>query len=176
MLRNPPSAMTEKEAKKQVKEEKEFFGHLASYLICNTMFVALSLFTGGYWFIFPLLGWGIGLASHATRVFGVPGKGSGWEERRMQELLGQEETQASLDALRDQLRRLERGKRTGTDESPEVARLLRRIENLEAIVTSRDWDLLEEGYRSPAPALDLDGLPEPSDDAEHAERLARRVQ
>jgi hypothetical protein len=167
--------MTEAEAKKQVKEEKEFFGHLASYLICNTFFIGLSLFTGGYWFIYPLLGWGIGLASHATRVFGVPGKGGDWEHRRMQELLGQEETQASLDALRTQLRRLEHGESNTADASPEVARLLRRIENLEAIVTSRDWDLLDEDYRAPI----LDAPAEPLDETEggagRAEHLARRV-
>lgn len=165
--------MTEQEARKKVKDEKEFYGHLASYLICNAMFVGLSLATGGYWFIFPLLGWGIGLASHATRVFGLPGKGGDWEQRRMRELLGQEETQADLDALRDQLRRLERGERLNDRaEESESDRLRRRIENLEAIVTSRDWDLLDEGYR---PALDLDALPEQEDGAERAERLAGRV-
>lgn len=165
--------MTENEARKQVKKEKEFYGHLASFLICNAVFAAMSLATGTYWFIFPLFFWGIGLANHATQVFGLPGRGEEWETRRMRELLGQEETQANLDALRTQLRRLERGKPASADETPEVARLLRRIENLEAIVTSRDWDLLDAEHRPPA--LDLDDLPELTDDAGHAERIARRV-
>jgi hypothetical protein len=164
--------MTEHEAKQQVKNEKEFYGHLASYLICNVMFVALSIASGGFWFIFPMLGWGVGLGSHAAKVFGLPGKGGDWEERRMRELLGQEETQAGLDALRTQLRRLERGERVAdrADDS-ETAALRRRIENLEAIVTSRDWDLLDEEYR---PTLDLERLPD-ADDASRAEHLARRV-
>lgn len=167
--------MTEQEAKKQVAKEKEFYGHLAAFLVCNLAFVALSLATGTYWFIFPMFFWGIGLGSHATQVFGLPGKGADWEERRMQELLGQEETQAGLDALRDQLRHLERGARvTDRAEESETAALRRRIENLEAIVTSRDWDLLDDGYRSTEPALDLDA-PEPEDDTDRTERLARRV-
>ena len=168
--------MTEQEAKKQVKKEKEFYGHLAAYLICNLAFVAMSLATGTYWFIFPLFFWGIGLGNHATQVFGLTGKGTDWEERRMRELLGQEETQAGLDALRDQLRRLERGERaTDRAEETETAALRRRIENLEAIVTSRDWDLLDDEYRPPQPALDLETLPEGKGTAQRAERLARRV-
>lgn len=164
--------MTEQEARKQLKKEKDFYVHLATYLVMNILFVAMSLFSGSYWFVFPLLGWGAGLASHAVEVFGLPGKGGDWEARRMRELLGQEETQAGLDALRDQLRRLERGERNAKGEDAGVARLLRRVENLEAIVTSRDWDLLDADHR---PALDLDALPEPEDAADRAERLARRV-
>lgn len=165
--------MTEQEAREQVQNERSFYGHLAAYLICNAAFVAMSLATGTYWFIYPLFFWGIGLANHAARVFGLPGRGGAWEERRMQELLGQEETQAGLDALREQLHRLERGERT--DES-EAANLRRRIENLEAIVTSRDWDLLDADYRRADSESLLDGLPDSEEDsAERTERLARRV-
>lgn len=174
--------MTEQEAREQVQNERSFYGHLAAYLVCNAAFVAMGLATGTYWFIYPLFFWGIGLGSHAANAFGLPGRGGAWEERRMQELLGQEETQAGLDALRDQLRRLERGERLAdkTDGS-ETASLRRRIENLEAIVTSRDWDLLEDDYRPAGPALDLDTLSENENENENedaarsTERLARRV-
>lgn len=173
--------MTEQEAREQVQNERSFYGHLAAYLVCNVAFVAMSLATGTYWFIYPLFFWGIGLGSHAAEVFGLPGRGGAWEERRMQELLGQEETQAGLDALRDQLRRLERGERLAdkTDGS-ETAILRRRIENLEAIVTSRDWDLLEAEYRRSESGSLLDGVPsaespDAADSAERTERLARRV-
>jgi len=172
--------MTDQEAKEQVKEEKEFYGHLATYLVCNAAFVAMGLATGTYWFIYPIFFWGIGLASHAANVFGLPGRGGTWEERRMQELLGREKTEAGLDALREQLRRLERGERMAeqTDDS-ESARLRRRIENLEAIVTSRDWDLLDEDFRradsaDSTPLLN-DVLDTEDDSAERTERLARRV-
>lgn len=168
--------MTEQEAKKQVKDEKEFYGHLATYLVCNAAFVAVCLATSTYWFIFPLFFWGIGLANHAARVFGLPGRGGAWEERRIQELLGQERTEAGLDALREQLRRLERGERlTEETDGSETANLRRRIENLEAIVTSRDWDLLDEDYRRPESGSLLDGVPDAEDSADRTERLARRV-
>ena len=98
----------------------------------------------------------------------------------MQELLGREKTEAGLDALREQLRRLERGERIAeqTDDS-ESARLRRRIENLEAIVTSRDWDLLDADFRradsaDSTPLLN-DVLDTEDDSAERTERLARRV-
>lgn len=178
-----PAAMTEHEAKQQVKDEKEFYGHLASYLVCNAAFVAMSLATGTYWFIFPFFFWGIGLANHASRVFGLPGRGGEWEDRRMRELLGRDETQAGLDALRKQLHRLEHGERTSeqTEES-EAVRLRRRIENLEAIVTSRDWDLLDDNFRRPTtseeiatPESLLNDVPDAEDHADRTERLARRV-
>jgi hypothetical protein len=175
--------MTEQEAQRKVKDEREFYGHLATYLVCNLAFIALGLATGTYWFIYPLFFWGIGVASHASQVFGLPGLGGSWEQRRMQELLGQEETQQGLDALREQLRRLERGERTSEQaEESEAARLRRRIENLEAIVTSRDWDLLDADYRRPDRSEDsaeprslLDDIPDAEDRADRTERLARRV-
>jgi len=51
-------------------------------------------------------------------------------------------------------------------------RLQRRIEHLEAIVTSRDWDLLEAGQAEPQLKLPDEGL---AADDEQAARLARRV-
>lgn len=48
-------------------------------------------------------------------------------------------------------------------------RLVRRIEHLEAIVTSQDWDLLETGAEE---RLKLDA---PHEDLTAAERLARRT-
>ena len=48
-----------------------FRRHLVIYLVINILIIALWYFTSyrygstaGYWFIYPLLGWGIGLAFH----------------------------------------------------------------------------------------------------------------
>jgi hypothetical protein len=48
-----------------------FRRHLYVYLLVNVIIIALWYFTsydttdkGGYWFVFPVLGWGIGLAFH----------------------------------------------------------------------------------------------------------------
>ena len=45
-----------------------------------------------FWFFWPLLGWGIGLASHAFNVFGKRRfLGEKWEARRMKQLMGEDE-------------------------------------------------------------------------------------
>lgn len=49
----------------------EFLGHLTSYVAVNIFLVTLDLVHDGQlgWSIYPLLGWGIGLAMHFVRVF-----------------------------------------------------------------------------------------------------------
>lgn len=182
----PTEPLTEERARKQVRKEREFYAHLASYLIVNTFFVVLNLLTdpGSIWFIFPMLGWGIGLASHATSVFGLPGLGRDWEARRLRTLMGEDTEAATTERLRrlldEELDSLSRssGERAlpAASEAQSVERLQRRIEHLEAIVTSRDWDLLDEGAPTPAPRLALEEEEPPGETAEaRAARLARRV-
>jgi hypothetical protein len=62
-------------AKKRVEEKKGFFVHLTVYILVNIMLVLIWWFAagGGFpWFLFPLIGWGIGLLMHflGTFVFG----------------------------------------------------------------------------------------------------------
>ncbi len=87
-------------ARRRVKEKREFYQHLSSYLTVIGGLFLLNVFTspGGHlWFIYPALGWGIGLASHYFKVFGLGQYGSdSWEEREMEKELrrlnaGQEE-------------------------------------------------------------------------------------
>lgn len=185
----PP--MTEDEARKQVKKEKAFYGSLASYLVVMTGLIALNLFTSPayLWFLWPLLGWGIGIVSQAVGTFGMPGMG-GWEEKRVQALAGQEVSEARLRRMLDE-ELDERAVPAGAPQSTD--RLQRRIEHLEAIVTSRDWDAASSlpdleaprGIpRSEAPLASHFGDGETRGDealgpdetpAEQAARLARRV-
>ncbi len=60
-----------KRAEKRVKARLGFFWHLAAYLVVNGFLFLIWLFTGlGYpWFIWPVLGWGIGLFFHFLNVF-----------------------------------------------------------------------------------------------------------
>ena len=54
-------------AVKRVAAKKDFKTHLAVYVIVNLGLFAIYAMTtwGGYpWFIWPLFGWGIGLAFH----------------------------------------------------------------------------------------------------------------
>jgi hypothetical protein len=67
-------------ARKRVKDKKEFFNHLIVYLVVNGMLVVIWAVTSrGYpWFIWPLLGWGVGLIFHALSVFVFDRTGN-WE-------------------------------------------------------------------------------------------------
>ena len=79
------------EAKKRVSEIKEFYQHLATYVVINAVLVVINLLTSPqyFWFVWPLLGWGIGVALHALSVFGgVWGKD--WEERKINEIMGKD--------------------------------------------------------------------------------------
>ena len=76
------------EAKKRVEEIKGFYFHLISYIVVNAVLVVINLLTSPeyLWFIWPIIGWGIGLLIHAFTVFGnVMGKA--WEERKIKEIL-----------------------------------------------------------------------------------------
>ncbi len=52
------------EAVKRVKAKRDFRNHLAAYLIVNTLLVVIWAASGGgyFWPIWPILGWGVGLA------------------------------------------------------------------------------------------------------------------
>lgn len=79
-------------AKKRVKAKKEFYQHLMTFAIVNFFLFALNLVTSPsyFWFIFPLLGWGAGLAFHYVDVFGIPGfdiLSKEWEDRQLDDEL-----------------------------------------------------------------------------------------
>ena len=83
--------MTERDiiekARKRVKEKKDFYGHLSSYIITIGFLFFINLFTSPdyFWFVWPALGWGIGLAIHFIGVFSVFGdRDSDWEEKELQ--------------------------------------------------------------------------------------------
>ncbi|MEA3478607.1 MAG: 2TM domain-containing protein [Bacteroidota bacterium] len=75
------------EAKKRVEEIKGFYYHLFSYIVVNAVLVVINLLTSPeyLWFIWPILGWGVGLVIHAFTVFGNLW-GKSWEERKIKEI------------------------------------------------------------------------------------------
>ncbi len=89
---NSTSVKTEDEngsyekARKRVKELKSFYANLISYCTVIPFLTIINLITSpkDLWFYFPMLGWGIGLISHAFRVFGV---GESWKERKIREIM-----------------------------------------------------------------------------------------
>src|SRR5829696_427472 len=56
----------------QIEKKRDFGMHLAAYLSVNVLLIAIWAVAGGgdFWPIFPIAGWGIGLALHAWQVFG----------------------------------------------------------------------------------------------------------
>lgn len=69
-------------AKGQVKDIKDFYGNLMAYCIVIPMlvFVNYQTYWGFKWFLFPMIGWGMGVALQAFSVFGY---GKVWEERKI---------------------------------------------------------------------------------------------
>ena len=53
--------------------------HAMVYAAVNLMLVAIAAASGRNWAVFPLLGWGIGLAAHGTVVFFLSGGGGLYE-------------------------------------------------------------------------------------------------
>jgi two-component sensor histidine kinase len=76
-------------AKKRVKDIKEFYGNLLSYLLFIPFLIFINYYTswGFKWFWFPTLGWGMGLIFHGFDVFGY---GKNWEERKIEEILSKD--------------------------------------------------------------------------------------
>lgn len=77
-------------AKKQVKDIKDFYGNLISYCFVIPLLAWINYQTSWEfkWFIFPMLGWGLGVALQAFTVFGY---GRTWEERKISELMEQQQ-------------------------------------------------------------------------------------
>jgi sensor histidine kinase YesM len=91
-----PRALAYQRAANRVKKLRGFYHHLGIYVVVNSFLIAMNLITSPnrLWFYAPLLGWGIGLASHALRVFGFTSKwGANWEERKIQELMAKEDAE-----------------------------------------------------------------------------------
>ncbi|MDR2967338.1 MAG: 2TM domain-containing protein [Methanobacteriaceae archaeon] len=83
-----------KRAKKRLKEIKGFYIHLFVYIVINIfLFIINTVSTpGAWWFLFPLLFWGIGLLFHFLRVFVFENKifGKEWEEKKIKEYMDDE--------------------------------------------------------------------------------------
>lgn len=86
-------------AKQRVVAVRSFYVHGLTYLGVNLFLFLLNLLTRGpdgpWWFYWPLLGWGVGVASHAFSVFGAHGIfGPDWEERKIREYIDREKKRA----------------------------------------------------------------------------------
>jgi hypothetical protein len=63
-------------AVKRLKEKRDFWSHVAVYVLVNALLVVVWAVTSGslanFWPMWPILGWGIALGLHAWDVFRKP--------------------------------------------------------------------------------------------------------
>lgn len=83
------------EARKRVKALKGFYANLVAYIIINTFLAIVNLLTSPQrlWFLWVVLGWGIGIAFQAYSVFGKNALfGTQWEEKKIKEYMDKNKT------------------------------------------------------------------------------------
>lgn len=69
----------ERTARRRAGAKLGFIVHATVYLLVNLMLLSLSLSTGRGWAVFPLIGWGFGLAVHGVVVFFLTGNAGVYE-------------------------------------------------------------------------------------------------
>lgn len=91
----------------KTQRKKKFYEHLWSYIFVNGFLFAINAITGGFpWVIFPILGWGLGLAFDARDAFFPSDRKV---ERGAQHLLARR----NREEIRDQMRQFGRNFRKG---------------------------------------------------------------
>lgn len=75
----------ERLARKRAGAKLGWYLHAAIYVVVNLFIFALSSYAFGHrpWSVFPLIGWGVGLALHGISVF-MLGQGSSFRENLVQ--------------------------------------------------------------------------------------------
>lgn len=75
----------------KVRRIKKFYLHLIQYVVVLCVLTVINLLTnpGYFWVIWPALGWGIALASHALKTFElIPFLNADWEKKQVEHHLG----------------------------------------------------------------------------------------
>ncbi len=83
-----------KEAKIRVKELRDFYINLLTYVGVNILLIVINLVTSSesLWFYWVTIFWGIAILLHASKIFILKGKflGKEWEEKKIKEMMGEE--------------------------------------------------------------------------------------
>lgn len=81
-------------AKKRVENLKGFYIHLIVYILVNTMLIFINVLNyeqaERWWFLYPLMGWGIGIVCHGLSVAAFGLFGSKWKEKKIREYMEKE--------------------------------------------------------------------------------------
>ncbi|MFT4802392.1 MAG: hypothetical protein ACI93N_002170 [Flavobacteriaceae bacterium] len=81
-------------AKEYVEHLKGFYVHFVIYLLMMPIFIFLNIKSTGFpWALFPIIGWGFGIAGHAMETFNYnPLLGKNWEERKMKQFMEEDKS------------------------------------------------------------------------------------
>ncbi|MBN1205393.1 MAG: 2TM domain-containing protein [Myxococcaceae bacterium] len=76
-------------ARKRVADLRDFYSHLAVYLVVNLCLFILNMMTSPEtrWFLWPLIGWGIGILIHGLSVIFSAQWSKKWEDRKIHQLM-----------------------------------------------------------------------------------------
>lgn len=81
-------------AKQRVAKLKKFYSGLMFYVLFIIAMAGLNYYTNQWrypWFLWAVLGWGIGIIFQASEVFGWSSLfGKNWEERKLKEYMDEE--------------------------------------------------------------------------------------
>jgi len=78
-----PDPRIERLARRRAAAKLGWYIHAIVYITVNLMLALLAASSGRNWAIYPIVGWGIGLAIHGAVIFLVTG-GAGLHERLVQ--------------------------------------------------------------------------------------------
>lgn len=75
-------------AVERLEKKRDFHAHLLAYVLVNAMFVGIWAVSGSsfFWPVFPIMGWGIGIAFHAWDTYRNPEPSEDQIEREMRRL------------------------------------------------------------------------------------------
>jgi transcriptional regulator with XRE-family HTH domain len=76
-----------------VRKVKGFYIHLLQYVVVIAALAVINLATQTHyiWFVWPALGWGVGVLAHGASVFNaLPFLNGDWEKRQVEKYLGRE--------------------------------------------------------------------------------------
>lgn len=95
MAEQPPGGGDDlrERAVESLKRKSEFWAHFISYVLVNGFLIVVWAVSGAgfFWPIFPIFGWGIGIAFHAWSAYwGDRGPTEGQIRREMDRLKGED--------------------------------------------------------------------------------------
>lgn len=81
-------------AKRKVENLKSFYIHLIVFILVNTLLILINVLNykevGNWWFIYPVIGWGIGLAIHGISITSFSFFGEKWEGKKIEKYINED--------------------------------------------------------------------------------------